>query len=225
MAVPFHRPGRPAAVVAGRSGSRIAAGRLRIFHGLLQNKSASARQRLFLVNNENFSLQIFSAATGALARSVHLSGGQAAGYGSHFYFWRICRDGRSRTGLWPRARYLEMLLRERFPGEKFEVINLGIHRHQFACHPAHRPRMRPEHGGDLWIIYMGNNEMVGPFGRGHRFWGQGAAAPSGPVQSRHSKDALGQLLVSSTAQIQPRKHECRILGRHGDVPGKPGRAR
>ena len=61
------------------------------------------------------------------------------------------------------ARYLEVLLRERFPNQKFEVINLGITAiNSHVILPLARECAR--HQGDLWIIYMGNNEMVGPFG-------------------------------------------------------------
>jgi tetratricopeptide (TPR) repeat protein len=60
-------------------------------------------------------------------------------------------------------RYLEVLLREKYPGRKFEVINVA-----FTAINSHVilpiARECAAHEGDLWIIYMGNNEMVGPFG-------------------------------------------------------------
>ena len=34
--------------------------------------------------------------------------------------------------------------------------------------------------GDLWIIYMGNNEMVGPFGAGTVFGSRVAGGASNP---------------------------------------------
>ncbi|HZC25174.1 MAG TPA: tetratricopeptide repeat protein, partial [Candidatus Binatia bacterium] len=61
------------------------------------------------------------------------------------------------------GRYLEVLLAERFPQAKFEIINTGmtaINSHVIL--PIAQECAR--HEGDLWIIYMGNNEMVGPFG-------------------------------------------------------------
>lgn len=66
------------------------------------------------------------------------------------------------------GRYLEVLLRERFPGANFEVIctaMTAINSH--AILPI--ARECAQHDGDLWIIYMGNNEMVGPFGGGTVF--------------------------------------------------------
>lgn len=73
-------------------------------------------------------------------------------------------------GAW---RYLETMLRERYPKQSFEIINVSmtaINSHTIL------PIARECAGldGDLWIIYMGNNEMVGPFGAVTVF---GAKAP------------------------------------------------
>jgi len=71
------------------------------------------------------------------------------------------------------GRYLEVLLRERFPGTRFEVICAGMTAiNSHAILPIARECAR--HQGDLWILYMGNNEMEGPFGAGTVF---GARAP------------------------------------------------
>jgi len=59
--------------------------------------------------------------------------------------------------------YLEVLLAERFPQAKFEIINTSVTSiNSHAILPI--ARECAGHAGDLWIIYMGNNEMVGPFG-------------------------------------------------------------
>jgi tetratricopeptide (TPR) repeat protein len=66
------------------------------------------------------------------------------------------------------GRYLQALLRERFPGTDFEVICVAMTAiNSHAILPIARECAR--RGGDLWIIYMGNNEMVGPFGAGTVF--------------------------------------------------------
>jgi tetratricopeptide (TPR) repeat protein len=61
------------------------------------------------------------------------------------------------------GRYLQVLLRERYPGTQFEVICVAV-----TAVDSHviLPIARDcaQHQGDLWVIYMGNNEMVGPFG-------------------------------------------------------------
>ncbi len=72
------------------------------------------------------------------------------------------------------GRYLEVLLRERYPGTEFEVVcaaMTAINSH--AILPI--ARECAGHDGDLWIIYMGNNEMVGPFGAGTIFGPQAPA--------------------------------------------------
>ena len=61
------------------------------------------------------------------------------------------------------ARYLEALLQLKYPSQRFEIVNVSftaINSHVLL--PLARECAR--HDGDLWIIYMGNNEMVGPFG-------------------------------------------------------------
>ncbi len=71
------------------------------------------------------------------------------------------------------GRYLAALLRARFPGRKFEVVNASMTAiNSHAILPIARECAC--HQGDLWIVYMGNNEMVGPFGAATVF---GAKAP------------------------------------------------
>lgn len=63
------------------------------------------------------------------------------------------------------GRYLEVLLKERFPEREFEVVcasMTAINSH--ALLPIARDCS--SRAGDLWVIYMGNNEIVGPFGAG-----------------------------------------------------------
>jgi tetratricopeptide (TPR) repeat protein len=91
------------------------------------------------------------------------------------------------------ARILELLLKARYRGHNFEVINAGI-----TAINSHVIRdiardLAPRQG-DIWIIYMGNNEVVGPFGAGTVF---GAQTPSlGFIRATlaFKKLRLGQLL-------------------------------
>src|ERR1022692_1148320 len=92
------------------------------------------------------------------------------------------------------GRYLEALLSERYPKMHFEVVNLGItaiNSHVILA----IARDCAKAGGDLWIIYMGNNEMVGPFGAATVF-GQ-KAPPLGFVRLNLAiqKTRIGQLLA------------------------------
>jgi tetratricopeptide (TPR) repeat protein len=66
------------------------------------------------------------------------------------------------------GRILEVMLRDRYPGVRFEVVNAAmtaINSHVVLeiardC-AAHQP--------DLFVVYMGNNEVVGPYGPGTVF--------------------------------------------------------
>ena len=61
------------------------------------------------------------------------------------------------------ARYLEVMLRERFPAARFEVVNTGITAvNSHVLLPVVRNLARRQ--GDLFVLYIGNNEVVGPYG-------------------------------------------------------------
>ncbi len=63
------------------------------------------------------------------------------------------------------ARYLEVMLRERFPQVKFEVINTSITAiNSHALLPMTEDLVH--HQPDLFVIYTGSTEVVGPFGPG-----------------------------------------------------------
>lgn len=90
-------------------------------------------------------------------------------------------------------RLLEVLLRERFSTRHIEVVNtamVAINSHVIL--PIARDCARRQ--GDLWVIYMGNNEIIGPFGSASVF---GARAPALPVVRAEiglKTTRLGQLL-------------------------------
>ena len=63
------------------------------------------------------------------------------------------------------SRYLEVMLRESFPAMKFEVVNTGsvaINSHVLLPIARELANFKP----DVFIIYSGNNEVVGPYGPG-----------------------------------------------------------
>jgi tetratricopeptide (TPR) repeat protein len=66
------------------------------------------------------------------------------------------------------GRILEVMLREAFPRIKFEVINTALTAvNSHAVLPIAKECLR--HQADLLIVYMGNNEVVGPYGPGTVF--------------------------------------------------------
>jgi tetratricopeptide (TPR) repeat protein len=90
-------------------------------------------------------------------------------------------------------RYLQVLLRERFPGMDFEVVCVAmtaIDSHVIL--PIARECARRD--GDLWIIYMGNNEMVGPFGAATVFGSRVAGINQVRTELAIKSMKIGQLL-------------------------------
>ena len=93
------------------------------------------------------------------------------------------------------SRYLEVMLRERFPSMKFEVVNTGsvaINSHVVLRIAEGLADQKP----DLFIIYSGNNEVVGPYGPGTMLTSGGMSMPvvRGSIFFRSTR--IGQLLTS-----------------------------
>ena len=92
-------------------------------------------------------------------------------------------------------RMLDAMLGARHPDKKFEVVNAamtGINSHVIRplacdCTKAH---------ADVWVIYMGNNEVVGPFGAGTVFGDQATPLPLIRASLALKTTRIGQLLDS-----------------------------
>ena len=116
----------------------------------------------FYVQNEDFNLRFFPREIARYANPVRFPAHKAPGTFRIFVLGESAAMGDPAPSF-AGSRYLEMLLREKYPDRKFEVINVA-----FTAINSHVilpiARECAEHEGDLWIIYMGNNEMVGPFG-------------------------------------------------------------
>jgi tetratricopeptide (TPR) repeat protein len=102
------------------------------------------------------------------------------------------------------GRYLEVLLSERFPGIPFEVVNIAMTAiNSHAIVPMARECASLK--GDLWIVYMGNNELAGPFGATTVF---GPAAPSYRwirLSLLLQQTRLGQLIRELIHRYRPSK--------------------
>ncbi len=107
------------------------------------------------------------------------------------------------------SRYLEVMLLQRYPAVKFEVVNTGsvaINSHVLLPIAKGLAKEQP----DLFIIYSGNNEVVGPYG-------PGTALTSGGHE--HAGDSLwhlGSLQSYWATAYEGGNAEARV-GRHGDV--------
>jgi tetratricopeptide (TPR) repeat protein len=148
----------------------------------------------FYVNNDDFSLRFFPPQLARFPGPIRMAAKKSADTYRIFILGESAAMGDPEPA-YAASRYLEALLSARYPKTHFEVVNLGftaINSHVIL--PIARDCGR--HDGDLWIIYMGNNEMVGPFGAATVF---GAKAPPLALIRFNlaiQKTRLGQLLVN-----------------------------
>ena len=92
------------------------------------------------------------------------------------------------------SRYLEVMLRSRYPGMKFEVVNTGsvaINSHVLLPIAKGLAKQRP----DLFIIYSGNNEVVGPYGPGTALTSSAMSLPVIRASIFARSTRIGQLLT------------------------------
>jgi tetratricopeptide (TPR) repeat protein len=116
----------------------------------------------FYVPNEKFSYRFFPAALARIALPIRFSAEKATNSYRIFLFGESAAMG-DPDPTYGVGRYLEVLLRARYPGTDFEVVCVAMTAiDSSTILPIARECAR--HQGDLWLIYMGNNEMVGPFG-------------------------------------------------------------
>lgn len=100
------------------------------------------------------------------------------------------------------GRILEVLLTDRYAGRRFEVINVSmtaINSHVILpmarnCAPF---------GADFWIVYMGNNEVVGPFGPGSVFGRKAAGAGLVRANLLFKTARVGQLFDRALDLLRP----------------------
>lgn len=92
------------------------------------------------------------------------------------------------------SRYLEVMLRESYPGIKFEIFNTGsvaINSHVILPIARGLAKQKP----DLFIIYSGNNEVVGPYGPGTTLTESGMSLPVIRTSIFFHSTRIGQLLT------------------------------
>jgi len=90
-------------------------------------------------------------------------------------------------------RVLEAMLREAFPGKNIEVVNVamaGINSHAVRRIAQECAELQP----DAFVIYMGNNEVVGPFGPGTVFGGTTTSLAQARTAMTLRTTKIGQLL-------------------------------
>ena len=154
----------------------------------------------FLVNNEKFGLRFFPPALARFSGPIRLAATKPAGTYRIFILGESAAMGDPEPAF-SASRYLEVLLRERFPEQKFEVVNVAITAiNSHVVLPIARECAR--HHGDLWIIYMGNNEMVGPFGAATVFGAQAPPLALVRLSLVIQQTRVGQLLMTLARKVR-----------------------
>ena len=106
------------------------------------------------------------------------------------------------------GRYLEVMLRQRYPQTKFEVVNTSItalNSHAFLPMVKELVQYQP----DLFVIYAGNTEVVGPYGPGTVLTPWDLSLPAIRARIFLTSTRLGQLLGKVTGSSQKNAQEWR----------------
>jgi tetratricopeptide (TPR) repeat protein len=154
----------------------------------------------FLVNNEEYGLRFFPPELARFSGPIRMAANKPAGTYRIFILGESAAMGDPEPS-YGASRYLEVLLRERFPDQKFEIVNVAITAiNSHVILPIARDCARQH--GDLWIIYMGNNEMVGPFGAATVFGAQAPPLALVRLSVAIQRTRVGQLLTALARQVR-----------------------
>jgi len=147
----------------------------------------------YLVDNDQFGLRFFPAALARIPAPVVMKAKKSTGMFRIFIFGESAAEGDPRPQFGA-GRYLEVLLRERFPASQFEVVNTAVTAiNSHVILPIAQECSRDE--GDVWIIYMGNNEMIGPFGAATAFGRRAPPLRIVRLGLAFQRMRIGQLLI------------------------------
>ena len=154
----------------------------------------------FLVENDDFSYSFFPRDNARNPGELRMRAVKPPGTVRIFIFGESAAMGDPEPAYGP-ARYLEAQLRWKYPDTKFEVVNVAftaINSHVIV--PIARECARQ--AGDIWIVYMGNNEMVGPFGAATVFGRPAPPLPYVRLATGLQRTRTGQLFTDWTRHLR-----------------------
>ncbi len=155
--------------------------------------------KTMLVNNDTFTLRFFPPELARWPSSLAMDKVKAPDTCRVFILGESAAMGDPQPSF-SAGRYLEVLLREHYPGKKFEVVNVGITAiNSHVILPI--ARACAEQHGDIWVIYMGNNEMVGPFGAATIFGSRAPPLAAVRVNLAIQRTRLGQMFVTGIRKL------------------------
>lgn len=162
-------------------------------------KSANHGEKTFVENNQ-FGWRFFGARVARVPDAICIPRDKPPDTVRIFVFGESAAfgDPQPHFGL---PRMLEAMLELRHPDKKFEVVNAamtGINSHVILplardCESAH---------ADVWVIYMGNNEIVGPYGAGTVFGSQTMPLPLIRAGLALKATRIGQLFDTMRGEVQ-----------------------
>lgn len=185
--------------------------------------------RNMLVENDSYGFRFFPPEVARLPRPILIEASKPADVYRIFVFGESAAEGDPDPAFGP-ARFLEVLLRERYPRQRVEIVNVAVTaNNSHGILPIARECARRE--GDLWIIYMGNNEMIGPFGAAGVFgW---KAPPLALIRANLAvkETRLGQLLDAGAGYLKNRNSTAsqwgglEMFAEHRISPNDPAKER
>jgi len=153
----------------------------------------------YFVENDKFGLSFFPPELARSPAPVAMEASKPPGTFRIFVLGESAALGDPRPA-YGAGRYLQALLSDRFPAIKFEVICgavTAINSH--AILPI--ARECAQHQGDLWIVYMGNNEMIGPFGAASVFGSRSPPLAYVRIVLAIQRTRLGQYLMALARRL------------------------
>ncbi|HUD83800.1 MAG TPA: tetratricopeptide repeat protein, partial [Candidatus Saccharimonadales bacterium] len=154
----------------------------------------------YYVQNDAFSYRFFPPQNARNPGVLRMKAVKPPGTFRIFIFGESAAMGDPEPAYGP-ARYMEAQLREKFPETKFEIVNAA-----FTAINSHVivpiARECAKHEGDCWIIYMGNNEMVGPFGAATVFGRRAPPLPYVRLVTAIQETRTGQLFTALARRFQ-----------------------
>lgn len=152
--------------------------------------------RNIMVDNPKFGWRFFPPALARAPRPLSLAARKPPGTVRIFVLGESAAMG-DPDASYGFARQLERLLQARHPDQTVEVVNVAmtaINSHvirQIArdCAPL---------GGDYWLVFAGNNEVVGPYGAGTVFGRQAPGLTAVRLSLALKSTRVGELLTTLT---------------------------
>jgi tetratricopeptide (TPR) repeat protein len=148
--------------------------------------------RRLLVENPKFGWRFFPPAVARSPLPLSLDAPKPPGTVRIFVFGESAAMGDPEPA-YGFARQLERILQARDPGQKFEVVNTAMTAINSIVIREIARDCAPRQG-DFWVIYAGNNEVVGPFGAGTVFGRQTPGLPFIRASLLMKSTRLGQWL-------------------------------